>query len=717
MADGESVSVWEALRERLDFARFTPTPLPDIERADLRKRDGTPYTVLKNPRADGGAGSYVRLEPTDVELYELMDGRRNIQEILVEHLQRKNVFALDRLGRLTAALGTNGFFGEERPPVYEKLFARRARRVLLTRLSLMLRRLIVWDVARWSNADRPVDVVYRAIGWIFFTRIGAGALIGFSAFGLWVWLEEVRSPRHQLVTLNGSYLLGILALIVLQVLSISVHEAGHALAIRHFGRRVRRLGVAIYYLFPCFYVDSTDMTLATRRQRVVVSLAGPLGGVSVGAACALVAASAPETTVGAIAFKAASLFVFQFGLNLLPILDLDGYHVLTDALDAPLLRQRAMGFVRRGAVRKLRRRERWSRGEIGLALYGGAAIVVSLVTLVLSLLLWETRMKLATKELGDLGPVGFIVLGIIVLVFVGPLLVALVTRVAGIGRTFVGAYSVRKRHAARATLQERIATLARYRFFAGMTRPALAAIADHIQEETAAAGKVVVTYGEAADRFYLVRSGRLEAVGPEGEVLGRIIPGEGFGELALLDNTTRRATVRAVEPSVLWSLDRGHFGRWVRDRYEVAARIRASGDEREALRKFPFFGSLNRQELERIAARLRTDRFPAGATVFMAGDPGDRYYLIREGAAEVRLADGQQAPDLGPGAAFGELALLFGKPRSATITAKTDLVTASLSRADFAALVRASGETMGQFKSRTAHYVGAGLGQTVGSSG
>src|SRR6266542_4308182 len=173
MADG--VDIWEILRERLDYASFVPAPVRDVERVDLRRRDGTPYTMLKTPPGDSGAGRYLRLAPADVELYELMDGRRTIQEILVAHLERANVFAIDRLARLTANLRINGFFGEEPPPLYEKLFMRRAMRDPITRASMFLRRLVMWDVAHWSNVKGVVDRAYRSGGWLAFTRLG-GAL-------------------------------------------------------------------------------------------------------------------------------------------------------------------------------------------------------------------------------------------------------------------------------------------------------------------------------------------------------------------------------------------------------------------------------------------------------------------------------------------------------------------------------------------------------------
>ncbi|MEK7862320.1 MAG: hypothetical protein AAB295_03545, partial [Chloroflexota bacterium] len=103
--------IWETIRTRTEYASFVPRPIADIERADLRRRDGTTYTMLKNPHGARGAGLYLRLEPEDVQLLELMDGRRSVQEIVIEHLQRQGVFAIDRLARLTAALAANGFFG------------------------------------------------------------------------------------------------------------------------------------------------------------------------------------------------------------------------------------------------------------------------------------------------------------------------------------------------------------------------------------------------------------------------------------------------------------------------------------------------------------------------------------------------------------------------------------------------------------------------------
>ena len=710
------MDIWQVLRDRLDYASFVPALVVGVERAELRRRDGTAYTMLKNPHGDGGAGRYLRLDPADVQVYELIDGRRSIQEIVVAHLERSGVFAIDRLARLTAALRANGFFGEEPPVLYEKLVARRAMRDPIARASLFLRRLVMWDIARWSNADGVVDRVYRLGGWLAFTRVGAALLVGFGLYGIWLWLEETRDPKLQLATLDGSYVLGIAALIVLQVISISVHEAGHALAIRHFRRHVRRFGVAMYYLFPCFYVDSTDMTLGSRGQRIVVSLAGPFAGLTTAAACAVAAAALPGTLVGELMFKATSLFIFQFIFNLLPILELDGYHVLVDAVDAPFLRQRALWFVRSAALRKLRARARWTPEEIGLAIFGVSAIITSLLTLYISILLWRSRIGIAARELLAIGPLGLVVLAIIVLVFVGPLAVQVGARLAGITRTTLTLAGARSRAAAAHEHGARVAMLGRVRFLAGLPGPTLSALASHLRVERVDAEHTVITAGSVGDRFYLIRSGRLQVVAPDGTVLGELAPGEGFGELALLDRTPRSATVVALEPSELWSLDSSHFQRWVRDRVEIASRIRADQGARAALAALPFFRDLEGRELDRIAARLQTRRYAAGDIVIQAGESGGGYYVIREGSADVTLPDGRYVRTLGPGDGFGELALIFGVARTATVSATGRLVVGVLGRPDFAALVTASGESMRDFRARTGHYVGAGLGGAVGGA-
>jgi CRP/FNR family cyclic AMP-dependent transcriptional regulator len=66
-----------------------------------------------------------------------------------------------------------------------------------------------------------------------------------------------------------------------------------------------------------------------------------------------------------------------------------------------------------------------------------------------------------------------------------------------------------------------------------------------------------------------------------------------------------------------------------------------------------------------------SERFAAGDVIFSAGDPGDRFYVVREGTVTLS-ADGRRLEEVGPGGIFGELGILERAPRSATATAATD---------------------------------------------
>jgi MFS family permease len=99
------------------------------------------------------------------------------------------------------------------------------------------------------------------------------------------------------------------------------------------------------------------------------------------------------------------------------------------------------------------------------------------------------------------------------------------------------------------------------------------------------------------------------------------------------------------------------------------------------VRTVPLLAPLPEQTLERLAAQLGEVRLPAGATVLRAGEPGDRFYLVDSGEVEI---EGRR---FGHGESFGEIALLRDVPRTATVTALTDVVLKTIERDDFIAAV------------------------------
>jgi hypothetical protein len=104
------------------------------------------------------------------------------------------------------------------------------------------------------------------------------------------------------------------------------------------------------------------------------------------------------------------------------------------------------------------------------------------------------------------------------------------------------------------------------------------------------------------------------------------------------------------------------------------------------LRGIPIFAPLPPVTLEQLASHLSRVRVPAGQVVFRRGDPGDLFYVIGGGEVVVAL-DGGPPVTLGRGAYFGEIALLRDVPRTATVTARTEVELYALERDVFIAAV------------------------------
>ena len=107
---------------------------------------------------------------------------------------------------------------------------------------------------------------------------------------------------------------------------------------------------------------------------------------------------------------------------------------------------------------------------------------------------------------------------------------------------------------------------------------------------------------------------------------------------------------------------------------------------------------------ERLARALIELHVPAGDVVCREGDTGDRFYLIADGTADVSAA-GQTINQLGPGGAFGEIALLRDVPRQATVSALTDLTLYALERDVFISAVTGHGEAFLRAENTIARFL------------
>lgn len=202
-----------------------------------------------------------------------------------------------------------------------------------------------------------------------------------------------------------------------------------------------------------------------------------------------------------------------------------------------------------------------------------------------------------------------------------------------------------------------------------------------LQERKFEKGSYIIKQGDEGDYFYVVESGSVNYY-KDNEFVNSSGAGSSFGELALMYNAPRAASVVANSDCILWALDRLTFKRIVLD---TTSRKRQKYEK--FLHQVPVLSSLNSYELSRIADALNSEVYEPGQSVIREGDHGDNFYLIESGTAEVTRKDQGKVKELKEGDYFGEVALLNDLPRQATVSASNKLRVATLGKSGFQRLL------------------------------
>jgi hypothetical protein len=375
-------STWiDALERAVNPAYATPRLAAEVE--FFRAREGDGWIVRKLPE-----GRYLAL--TDEERLTLLDldGRRTAVELARRYNQRTGKMGYFVVAALLEVAANASMFDSGPPDVvWAPLRHRVSMRSLAGRMT-WINRTILYRKIPVSGLGPAIRVLYRFGGRAFFHPAGVAlvALVSIAGFVRWLGLDHPR-PGDLTIT----QLLGV---VLFASSSIVVHELGHALAVVHVGRYVNRAGLFIMYGTPGGFVDTGDMWLGTRRQRIMVTLAGPVATLLVGSVIALVAP--PGNIV--VAAMAMSQFMV-LAANATPLLKLDGYYVLMDVLRVPNLRERAQAFVTQrckplvvSAWREGSLVPRLGRTEVILLVYGIAAFAWLFMISVAGIFLLPERM-------------------------------------------------------------------------------------------------------------------------------------------------------------------------------------------------------------------------------------------------------------------------------------------------------------------------------------
>lgn len=226
--------------------------------------------------------------------------------------------------------------------------------------------------------------------------------------------------------------------------------------------------------------------------------------------------------------------------------------------------------------------------------------------------------------------------------------------------------------------------LSKQMLFAHLDESQTTVIVDAMYKVEQKNGDEIIKMGDEGDNFYIIAEGSCECFilidGKETSVL-KCTSGDSFGELALLYNAPRAATVRCTSDSLLWAVDRMTF-KYILMTSTIAKRNQYKG----FIDNVMILSCLEEKEQYLILDALVPMQFKEGQVIIREGDSGDDFFIIEEGEVICSQSHDGTAVEvcrLSTGAYFGEIALLTNRPRQATVTATGNVKCLSLKRKTF----------------------------------
>jgi multidrug efflux pump subunit AcrA (membrane-fusion protein) len=362
----------------------------ELEFSPQQQQDKT-YLVVKDPLTK----RYFRFTAAQATILDLMR-----EPILDEVLARR---ASEKLNRPVALVTIHAFLDSlaekcllDTPDIREQLSVHRGRQLPDSSF-------LYWRIASF-DPDRIFAWLLPRTRWAFtraFNIFGMLAILAGIVFSYQNWAQMTRSAES-LLSLNGLFLVWLVIFVV-----ITIHEFAHGLTCCHFGGKVHEVGFMLIYFQPAFYCDVSDSWMfPSRRNRMWVTAAGGYFQLVVWGLSAVVWRIADtDTLINQIALIIVLFGGFQTLVNFNPLIKLDGYYMLSDYLEIPNLRAKAVGSFWNWIGLKHRSKRPWTEERAEL-IYATASIIFSTTLLIY---VYSYLYAWATAQYAFAGLVGFAV--------------------------------------------------------------------------------------------------------------------------------------------------------------------------------------------------------------------------------------------------------------------------------------------------------------------
>ena len=302
--------------------------------------------IVKDPETH----KYFRFKPLEVFIMQEFTGEKDLPALAADLREQGIPVQTPALERFADRLSGMGLLkrtlSEKSTLLIERLRAERRRRVKQTSYEGSLLRM------RWSagDPDKLFDRWMPVLKWFFTPTFITLSAVLFATYFVTVVIRWQDVTRGIMAIYTGDFytLENIILFWGTAMVVIVIHELGHGVTCKYFGGEVHEMGAMLLYFQPAFYCNVNDAwTFPKLSHRLWVTAAGSwIQLVVAGIAAIIWMVVSPDTVVAKIAFFAVLMGGATTILaNANPLIPLDGYYALSDYLEVPNLRHRALGYI------------------------------------------------------------------------------------------------------------------------------------------------------------------------------------------------------------------------------------------------------------------------------------------------------------------------------------------------------------------------------------
>ncbi len=335
--------------------------LPEIPALVYEQRPRAHPNLIGKEHVEGGRrvvhalipekGFLYRMSPEQWELVNLFDGTRTLEEVAQLHWQRTGVrYSLEEMQDVVATLDETQFWFksplEQNVALKQRLTDERQRAA-----QSFFKYGDINDLRLWHwNPDAYLTVLYRYLKFLYTPWYAVVSLVAL-ALTVYIFVDrwsDLGRDTLQFYNFREKTFGDIVEFWLLAALVLFVHETGHGLTCKHFGGHVHKMGFNLIYLTPAFYTDAQEIfVIGGKWERLLTVFWGIWAEMQV---CFVATAVWYGTPPGSVVHDAAYKLILITGimaviLNWNPLIKLDGYYLITEALSLPRLKEQSTAYA------------------------------------------------------------------------------------------------------------------------------------------------------------------------------------------------------------------------------------------------------------------------------------------------------------------------------------------------------------------------------------